>query len=181
MKKAISLIIVFVLCLGLCACNDNSTKLTLDNYDDYLNISAYVYGTQEVETDKNYWFGAYYKGNKFVEDNFYSGYYGGLSTKVVAPNYNFHNVTVKIRFTGKVLTVLENSDPYNPTTRYHSIDFEETFELNIGGTVKKGVGSTIKLPQNMLILDYGSYNYDHKYDIQADWKIVEISGTVTPA
>ena len=183
MKKAISIFLVLILCLSMCACGGNGTKLTLDNYDDYLNISAYVYGTQEVETDNDYWLGATYKGGKLVENDFYSGYAGGLSTKVVAPNYNFHNVPVTIRFTGKVLIVMENSDPDNPTTMYHNIDFEDTFELNVGGTVKDNKATIIDLPQNMLILDFGipDGNYNYKYDIQDNWEIVEISGTVSPA
>ena len=187
MKKAISIMLVLVMCLSLCSCagetKSNEIKLTLDNYDDYLDFSAYVYGTQEKETAKDYWLGAYYNSGKLVENDFYTGYSGSLSAKVVAPNYNFHNVTVKIRFTGKVLTIIENSNPDSPTTLNHDIDFEDTFELNVGGTVKDGKHKIIDLPQNMLILDYGisDSHYKYKYDIIESWEIVEISGTVSPA
>lgn len=184
MKKAISILLVLVMCLSMCACGETETneiKLTLDNYDDYLNISAGVHGVEEVETDKDYWLGAYYQGYKYVHDKFYTAYCGSVSTKVVAPNYNFHDVTLKIRFTGKVLAVMENSDPKSPTTMYHNIGFEDTFELNVGGTVKNKEALIIDLPENTLILSQWSDEYNGKYNIQITWEIVEISGTVSPA
>ena len=184
MKKAISILLVLVMCFGLCACSETESdgiKLTLDNYDDYLEFYAGVHGTQKKETDKDYWLGAYSSGYKFVHDDFYTAYYGSVGTEVVAPNFNFYNVTVKVRFTGKVLTILENSDHMSPTTVYHDIDFEDTFELNVGGTVKHKNAKIVNLPTNMLILSQLSDKYNGKYNIDINWEIVEISGTVKSA
>ena len=185
MKKAISILLVIVMCLCMCACGEksNEIELTLDNYDDYVEIHAGIYGRQAVKTDNDYWLGAYSQGYKFVENEFYTGYEGSLDTEVVAPNFNFHNVTVKIHFTGNVLAILEDSNPDSPTTTNYSIDFDDTFELNVGGTLKEDEGKIIDLPQNLLILNnFWSANYDGKYEIKnVNWEIIEISGTVSPA
>lgn len=179
---AIVLVVVAFLVIG-----NKGTKLTVDNYTDYLNISATILPTEHKETKKHYWLGAYgSSGYKLVETRFNTGYVGRLTPEVVAPNYNFNNVKVTIHFTGKVLTMLENSDPDNPITAWHNIDFVETFELSVGGTVKGdkyGNGSFVALPQNMLILsDLNAYWYDYRYNIkEIKWEIVEISGTVSPA
>lgn len=185
MKKVISIMLVLVMCFSLCACTGetktNEIELTLDNYDDYLEISAAVWGSEEVITKNGYWLGKYSNGYKTLHTCFYSGYLGSIETKVVAPNFNFHNVTITIHFTGKVLTILEDSDPMSPSTMDHYLDFKDTFELNVGGTVKNGEGRIMDLPNDMLILEYSYNKYGNKYDIQSDWEIVEISGTVSPA
>lgn len=186
MKKTISIFLVLILCLSMCSvfsgCGSNEIKLTLDNYDNYLEIHGGIVGTEKKETDNDYWFGAFYQGYKFVENDFYTGCSGYLRTEVVAPNYNFHNVTIKIHFTGIVLAILENSNPDSPTTKSYNIDFYDTFELNVGGTVKDGKRKILDLPQNLLILSQLSDNYNGKYSIKdVSWEIVEISGAVSPA
>ena len=64
MKKIIAVLLLLAMVLGLCACggNSNETKLTLDNYDDYLKVQSSVYGWNAFESSKNYWFGLYSNG-----------------------------------------------------------------------------------------------------------------------
>ena len=156
MIALISILLVFVMCLTMCACagetKSNEIELTLENYDDYLEFYASIRPKQYIETSSFYWLGAYSNSyTRLVENDFFTGYSGYFSATPVTPNYNFHNVTIKIRFTGNVLAILENSNPDNPKTTNYTFDFDDTFELNVGGTVKDSNGRIIDLPSNLLI------------------------------
>mgnify|MGYP000068346956 FL=1 len=69
MKKALSLILLFAICLGLTGCGNNKVELTLENVKEYLNITASVTDSDVEKTSKSV-AGIYtkaYKGTSKVE------------------------------------------------------------------------------------------------------------------
>ena len=53
MKKALSLILLFAICLGLTGCVNNKVELTLENVKEYLNITASVTDSDVEKTSKS--------------------------------------------------------------------------------------------------------------------------------
>lgn len=181
MKRALSLFLALTLCLSLCfslsACGDDGIKLTLDNYDDYLDIHANVVGGGElIQLETPVWLGTYYKGYKHVHDDFFVALGGYISSKSVAPNFNYSNVNVTVKFTGTVLAFEKNSDPDNPKTVELPFKFEGTFSLTVGGANKN----------DTVIYNLGNYMFPggtvstSGYIKNINYEITAISGTVTP-
>ena len=60
MRRALSLILALVMCLGLCACGGKKVELTTDNIKEYLSIEATVVNA-DVDSSSGSVGGFYYK------------------------------------------------------------------------------------------------------------------------
>ena len=161
MKKSISalfaLILTLSLCLNLTACT-GSQKLTLVNYKDYLsfNISD-NYTSQSVDV----------------------GHWGSQSRKTalsftvwsngVSSNFNYNNVTIKVRIYGTYGIADLRSISDSPDS-YENFELFVNLNPNISGATLGGV-ETEKISGNGKAIVSCDYSYE----------IVSISGTVSPA
>lgn len=190
MKRTISLILVLVMCLSLCACGgegatkSNEIDLTLDNYTNYMKIRGSVGSADFIEID-SIWFGRYSQSYKLCHTYFATSLSSWISTDDIASNYNYNNVKITIKFTGTVPIVDKNTDrDTKATIIYFPFEFVETFDLMLNGTPKDS--NNVYKPQfddNMVIIHPAFYdalplNFE---GIASDYEIVGISGTVSPA
>ena len=106
MKKALSLILALVLCLGLCACgNSNKIALTQDNIETYFDIEAYM--TRIYGYDEDFEVVAKLEG--------------------VSENYNYENVSVTFKICRTAMCGNAHEVPYEK---------EITVTTNIAGDGK---------------------------------------------
>ena len=185
MKRVLSLILALVLCLCLfTACGSKSTKLTTENYSNYMNVNAGVGYTSNQIKGEPIWFGVYANsGSKQVSTKFATEVRGSFSTSDVVSNFNYQDVTFTVKFTGSVSIVDKDSGTDEvATVSQFPFEFLGTFDLMLNGEVKDSNNVyTLPLPDNMVAV---SDTYNVPYDIcQIDytWEIVEITGTVMPA
>lgn len=153
MKKAVSLILALVLCLGLCACTAEpketepaGVELTLDNYDDYLEINVED-DYHQIEGNR--------RGLSFIAD-----------VTGVSSNYNYDNVTVKVRIHGSYQYV-----NLVGAVHYWTNEYNLTIEIdtNIAGNGQKE-STQCRAPSGCGIAGYADFQYE----------IIEVSGTVSP-
>jgi hypothetical protein len=169
MKKALSLLLALVLCLSLCACgskeNSNGTELTLDNYSNYLTVSARLGDSGDVYVGTaNMGHGVKFSGGWTYY--LYKELFCAVDIKGVSTNFNYNNISVTVRFTGKYQTA--DKGTYNWTFG-GDIDKEVTVNCNIAG---EGYVSEIVLTDKRYVMS-------DMTDVK--WEVVAISGTVTPA
>lgn len=183
MKRAISLVLTLVLCFGLCACGENGTQLTLDNYTDYMKVSGRVYYSDVFEGEA-IWFGKVNpsSGYKRVLSTFATSLGSLIQTKDVATNFNYENVKITMKFTGTVSIVDKDSGTKEVAkTRKFAFEFEETFGLTIAGKEKDERGEyKLPLPDNMVAIydDFKEHGWDFQIEYEAE--VVAISGIVKP-
>ena len=181
MKKAISILLVFVMCLTMCACagetKSNEIELTLDNYDDYLKISAYTVLPHDSKPDNARYFDAMDGVGCAVTD--YSSYMSlGVSVKGLSTNFLYSDITLEVRATGKFIAVDKNN-VYNST--HTSVYFNETFsqyiecKLDVSGNGNGQSTGKFSVPGD-LVIPYMSFHPSTDFS----YEIVKISGTVTP-
>lgn len=188
MKKIIAVLLLLAMMLGLCACGgesssakSNEIQLTLDNYDDYIEIYASAWPSGDYETDKTYWFGAYYNGYHLVKDDFATHLEGTVTATPTSENFVFNNVKVTVRFTGKVPMFSLSTDPDDPDVTYFNFSFEDTFSINAGGK-SKDERVTCPAPSGKILLPTGGNDAGMYKDTFTDqYEIIAISGTITPA
>ncbi|MBR2937742.1 MAG: hypothetical protein IKB80_04535 [Oscillospiraceae bacterium] len=167
MKKALSLILALVMCLSLCACGSASKgstsaeiELTLDNYQKYLQVDVSCSASGE--------------GVRFM--NPIPGYTGPwypeilsiVSTKGVSTNFNYNDVVVVIEISG----TYDDYHAYENALNSKDNPFEMTItvETDIAGNGKNT--DIFKLAYKLVT---------RNALINSTWKVVSISGTVTPA
>lgn len=178
MKRAISLILALVLCLGLSGCKDSGIELTLDNYDDYLSISAGIACTNKVE-GQYVWYGAYSNGNRFVETYLYSSLYGFFESRNLAPNFSYSDVKVTVRYSGTAFIIPIDSTDIS-RGKQMPFTFEKTYELTAGGEEKDYEKVIYDLPQNYMV---GRHDDDddpipsERFAFEGKGEVIKISGT----
>ena len=163
MKKAISIMLVLAICLGMCACGadtkSNEIELTLDNYKQYLDV-------KRVEIDDI---------SKNVQVGQYTAYKcyqlgGVINIAGSTTNFNYNNVKVIVRFsgtygTGKLETLSPKADEGSIT------NFNEVVELTLNISGNGFINSPLITAPNGKAL----------VEINGSGEIIGISGTVSPA
>lgn len=173
MKKVISIVLLMVMVLNLCACSGNQKsqgiELTKDNVSQFLDIRAIVV------TDTSYEYST--KNFCKIEDGawsktFYSGFYAKAATYAVYSDYKYEDVSVRVKITGSTIAV-------GKALAYQGLDFDSKktveYELevfiapNISGQ-GEGYSTAFKLPINMVTDDR----------VLSDFKveIIDAKGTV---
>ena len=185
MKRAISLILVLVICIGLCSTLSGcGKKLTLDNYTDYMEVyGGLTYG--EVFEGDEIWFGKRNpsSGDKQILNDFFTSLRGYVSTDNVAPNFNYENVKITVKYTGTVFIVDKNSGTANEATATeYPFEFQGTFSLTLAGDPKDdGTPFDLQLPENMVAICDSHYLHGQDFQIKYEAEIISISGAVKPA
>lgn len=167
-------------CFSLSACTSKGTTLTLENYSDYLRVSASVDNSGSVDLPKGaIWLGKYSGKYKLMHDHFSPDLVGYLYTENLAPNFNYMNVEITVKFTGEVVVLSRNCDTNNPDLLKRPFEFEGTFGLTLGGKTK-GDEAYFPLPSNLMTIDDPFHDYS-EYELTYQYEIIDISGTVVPA
>ena len=153
-----------VLCLA--GCGTKNIKLTKDNANQYLDISVKCY-----PMDLNDRYGV---KNIKITDSFYANqlsksFSGTLKVLGTSTNFNYDNVSLKVKIRGTYKAYKKDSDYKETVTK----DFELILESkpNISGNADT-VSEKVQLEDNLLT---------HEYLIDYDYEIIEISGNVSPA
>lgn len=167
---AIALIVIFV---G----GSNGTKLTLDNYDDYLKVDASTNRNEAIKSKLSFSLLGDEYSTKIFSDAFTANGYVQATTS----NFNFNDVKLTFRVHGTTV-MKEKYPPYGVTGDLKSFDFDFTFtvELDIAGN---GSGSsTCNLPTNM-VTDGRVCTSMHSTTPSPyiTIELIGITGTVTPA
>ena len=169
MKKALSLMLALVMCLSLCACGNSGgssdeVTLTMENYSKYLSIDAAVFTPSSSDAAVNLPNPA--KFGDVITSTVYKYFNLRLNVEGVSTNFNYHDVSVTVRFFGKYQI-------YNRTAESYSIGntllAELTAECNIAGD-----GSS-------LTEFYPDHGFVFERQPNVDWEIVAVSGSITPA
>ena len=174
MKKAISILLVLVLCLSMCACGGTSKeiKLTTENIEDYLDFEFAMYSDGDYEKiiyhvwrpDKNSYYQTSQLGTRAV---------CLLKVAGVSQNYNYSDISVTIRITGKY-AALKKSDVSNGGWGKYQYEYftynTPTIQLDLNVS---GIGESkfyYQIPNNLYA--YGLFEYDYE--------IIEVTGTIAP-
>ena len=175
MKKALSLFLVLVLCISLCACGtkeeeSNEIVLTPENFDTY------------VRTEKS-----------FTRDNYANEYankdvYLYLATTGASTNYDYNNVSVTYKVSQNWNCSGYIMDPNLPATEWETWSHDELLEFTI--TVKTDISGYGEASEKYSI-DVVRCSELHKDGWESDnymypdmrdftWEIVSVTGTLTP-
>ena len=170
MKKIIILLSIGTMVFCLTACGKSKEiELTLENYDDYLNIdvsghaSGDMYGvSQSVRLTDDY------SALMFYGDIIGNAYVKGAST-----NFNYNDVKIKIKLSGEYESYKFDTYMLGTFAQSENGTYEMIFELdtNISGDSEQ-VSDDFSLPDGYVTHDYLLYN--------KNVEVIEISGTVTP-
>lgn len=183
MKKTISFLLIIAVLLSFCfslsACSSKGTKLTLENYSDYLSVGASVENSGRVDIKGAIWLGKYSGGYKSVHSYFSPDLIGYIYTSNLAPNFNYMDVEITVKFTGEVVVLSRNCDTENPDLSKKPFEFEGKFGLTVGGK-SKGDEARYPLPSNLMTIDDMFHDYS-EYELKYQYEVVNISGTVVPA
>lgn len=191
MKRIVSLILVFAMCLPLCACGEksNEIELTLDNYEQYIDFQ--VSPMAMLRND--------YEGNSFVIGVASDGYsdavcqdysqnvYGYFLIKGLSQNFNYNNIAVKVELSGKCYHLDLNADKDDNTSTLAWSEYSFIAECNKVDITGNGKGEgKWTLPSGRGIPNFEYWNgvrkfYDPDDFLQYEYKVVSVSGTVTPA
>ena len=161
MKKIISLLLTFAVCLSICACTKNTDiELTLDNIENYFDIEAWV---KPGDTTS-----CMYE-EKLVD------LYTTIKCSIAFtgnPNYEFVNVVIGIKFTHN-----------NPKMPDYQLETTIYVKLNLAG---KGNGSCdietpiAKEPWNRVSsIAYNAYNANNIINTMnySNYEFVSVTGT----
>ena len=160
MKRIITFIVVLMLSLSFCACNNGQSdevELTLDNYSTYLNVT-----NLPLFTGKSWRIQPLYSPNTILCN---SQAECEIEVKAASPNYDYNNVVITLN----VIATYDTFEGFNETTDVVSKKQVE-ISCDIGGN---GTARAIIFKGK-----------DKKYQIEEDslnleWNIVSVSGTVT--
>lgn len=180
MKKALSLILALVLCLSLCACGEdkksNEIELTLDNYNQYLNIDVDFVDGNIIKLGK--WIivdEAGYDGVDAYIDEAMTSFGCYAEVEGVSQNFNYNDVKVTIEVSGKYKARNRND--------LYKVQSIESFSLTINSSTNIAGGSInndkvyYTIPNNMAV----ARGMTAPIVVDYEFKVVSISGTLTPA
>lgn len=174
MKK---LVCFLLLLLVLCGCGGK--KLTIDNCEDYLEIT----GT--------------YKADKFPDTygqprGFCQGVGGTINVEGASSNYDYEDVVITIRITGIGMFDSEHNSYGSSTLEGHGTTREKSIDLPIKLNVAgKGsdtfyfefenyyAGTNIVASDGKKMADVGAHSYNnYPYDVSVAYEVVGISGKI---
>ena len=186
MKRTISLIIVFALCLSLCACaGKKAIKLTLDNYEQYLKVSSRALIAKDYEGNSFVIGRATYD---FVTNDYGQNIYGYISVEGLSQNFNYSNIKVEVEITGKCYhcDLKAEKDENEKTLKWSDFSFVATCnKVDITGKGDNGGSDKFVLPtgRGVPFLSYANgvtrYYKDSDF-LNYTYKVISVSGTVTP-
>ena len=164
MKKAISIIVMLIICLNMCACagiaKSNEIELTLDNYQQYLKfINCHCDKRTQTVSVGHYGNIArpYALFGRFVVE--------GTST-----NFNYNNVKITIQCSGSYgTTTLASVSGDADKGSYQTFNQTVVLTTDISGAGKL-FPDLVTAPGGKAIVE-----------VVSECKVVAISGTVTPA
>lgn len=190
MKKLLSLILALAICLPLCACGEksNEIELTLDNYKQYLDVSAQAQLREDYESDNSFLIGYDTKNNcNCVTSKFGQNVYGYIWVEGLSQNFNYNDIEIKVEFTGKCYHLDLNADEDNNTSTLAWSEYSFITECNEVDITGCGDGEgKWELPSGRGIPKFGYWNdvrliYKPDDFLEYEYKVVSVSGTVTPA
>ena len=200
MKKVISLLLALVMSLCMCACGENAggeksdaIELTLENYEQYLDVyaNAYVKSDYEVHNaaQSGFVIGRSSGGYDFVTGDFGQNVYGFVSVEGLSQNFNYSNIKVEVKFTGEFNHCdLASSDDDKPgTLMWSPYQFNATCsKVDITGKGSNDGNDKFTLPagRGIPVLNYANgvvRYYEERDFLKFSFEIVSVSGTVTPA
>ena len=177
MKKVLALLLAMVLVLSLAACgggssNSGEIEITLENYSKYLEIfdSVHTSGYPDMEIGGR---GIRTKTGSHVHSLHDTlGFYVSVSGK--SQNFNYNDIKVTGRLKGSYGTyksivgeIVEGEEVFNGSETF---DKEIKVECDITG--KAEYSEEGKTPDK---------TYTHDEEIESEFEVTSISGTVTPA
>lgn len=193
MKKATSIILVLVICLSLCACSNGGTggedtgksneiELTLENYEQYLDVSASA-GTQ-LDFEGNAYIILGYdemEAQHILTSDYSKNIYGYVRVEGLSPNFNYHNIKIEVEFKGKCLTcdtTLTRDDDMEAIKQWQTYSFMAFCDkVDITGC---GRGETPYLIGSDRGIPY-SYSGLCADFLEYEYTVISISGSVSPA
>lgn len=138
MKRAISLILALVLCLGLCACGDKNIELTIDNYDDYLTISANVFSAEYTSVPNGHRF--YLRDERFIiPQGVTDTFTVVVEIEGVSPNFQYSDITLDVSINGHYYSCAKSeSMKYGTIVDKHAFaqNFSIKCDINVAGDGK---------------------------------------------
>jgi hypothetical protein len=165
MKKPLSLILAFVLCLSMCACGtseekeSNEIKLTAENLGTYIRVEK-----QYIQPDTL----SYLSATELTL---------GVEINGASSNYNYNNVSItyKVSDTWECTGIVLNEGACIPCGRQQHTEFTITVKTDISGY---GVARDT-YPASAFACD------EHKDVINGlgseySWEIISVTGTLTP-
>lgn len=174
MKKIIALVLLFALALSFSGCFSSGTgspsggssgnggsngskaiSLTLDNYSQYLEISAKCYGTDSAKVYDE-------KGGYYSYQNI--AYSAEVSPASVNLFFSNAEVVVKIYCEYQYLRSNSYAEKHDETL---------TVKLNIGGSGSKLLNKPTATDEDVLLHAFGAYQVNGLY-----FEVVSVSGTV---
>ena len=180
-KKTLSLILVLSLCFGLCAslngCSFYKIKLTLDNYEDYLNIRLGLYDNSEYKFNHTIHYESLSESSivYFLDTND-----GGRQIQCVAyiegvsSNYDYSDIEIEVEIEAIALIVDPTKAPYR--LYYEDMEFQPfkctkniNCKLDITGNGKGIVNIDNVIPEYYVAIACPEYTCN----------IISINGTVT--
>lgn len=160
MKKLWALLLVGVLMFSLTACGSKKTELTLDNYEKYLEVNMSCSESGDGVRFMNPVLG--YTGSWYPQIS------GRVKVSGVSSNYDYNDVVITVEISGTY-------DDYGAyTNEINSTDNE--FEMSI--TVETDIAGN---GENFDKFALGEKLVTRNALIDGECKVVDISGTVTPA
>lgn len=175
------------MCLSLCACGGGASsevttksdeiELTLDNYDDYLNIRPYVSPGADRPCNNDSFFDM--NGKRCGASSISSYLSVVAEVEGVSQNYTYSDIVIEVRATGKHILCNPN-DTDDHRTMYSNVvnaDFTQsiTCNLNVSGT-GKGESSEKYTFSGNSIMPWMLFADCYEFSCE----IVSISGKVTP-
>lgn len=193
MKRATSIILVLAICLFLCACGSGGTggedtaksneiELTLDNYEQYLDVSASA-GTQlDFEGNADIVIGFDRStGYDIINSGYSKNIYGYVRVEGLSQNFNYHNIKVEVEFKGKCLTcdtTLTRDDDMEASKQWQTYSFMASCDkVDITGC---GRGETPYLIGSDRGIPY-SYSGLCADFLEYEYTVISVSGSVSPA
>lgn len=156
-KKLLMIMLCGVLLIGLTGCgngkSDNDTiNLTMDNYEDYLDI----------EVDYNV--GGYSTQLPGYSFYFYDTIKGNVKVTGASTNYDYNNVEVEVKISGTYDLYQKTSQKYSRGTE-KELDKTIIVKCNVGGSGEKSFSESL-------------LGYTYMKSIDARYEIVNISGSI---
>ncbi len=172
MKKLLTLMLAAALALSLVACGggNKGTELTVDNYEQYLDLNIGVstgntsigYATFVMDSTGT-------KGGQV--DMLYDSLSAKMNLSAKSTNFNYNDVTIKVKVTA-------NYEYCTPPLSSLLVGQADVCEFNLEAKTDIAGNCDVVTDDYNLPEDH----FTHSYLIgDVTYEIVEISGTVTPA
>lgn len=163
MKKVISIVLVLVMALSLCACNSGGTKLTEGNVESYVDISCWIYPDNYYQRPINTANGKVYSDEPRSITACCKA--EGLST-----NFNYEGVVITIKVFGEYKEAPIRPNGFVSDSDAVTVPFEKTIKIRTDISGGGSINEKICDFTDKIILSY-----------KIDYKIISVEGTVNPA